>query len=290
MASYYSYHRSTPPPAPPTHRPHRLRILGTVVIIGMVGVMYYHSQKHKTGTVAAAPATSHAALSQNISADAISDIIHGDSDDDIGVAVENIATGKLNTYGDTTPFTAASTTKVLSAVAYYHLVEQGQLSLSTVLGAYPVSYQLELMVNDSDNDSWQLIDDAIGTAARVAYAQSIGLNYDADDNTLSAADMAKLLGQLYAGKLLNPQHTAQLLSYMQHTNNETMIPAAVPASLTVYHKYGELDTGELHDAAIISNGKTAYAVVIYTTGNSSVSTRTAIIKQLASAVISTYHI
>ena len=41
---------------------------------------------------------------------------------------------------------------------------------------------------------------------------------------------------------------------MQDTNYETLIPAAAPADVTVFHKYGLLD-GELHDAGILSQGR-----------------------------------
>lgn len=47
--------------------------------------------------------------------------------------------------------------------------------------------------------------------------------------------MAHLLAELSEGRLLNQEHTAQLLSYMQDTNYEDLIPAAVPAGVTVFH-------------------------------------------------------
>ena len=89
----------------------------------------------------------------------------------------------------------------------------------------------------------------------------------------------------YTGQLLSASHTAQLLSYMQHTNLETLIPAAVPADVVVFHKYGLLN-GNLHDASILVRGEKAYAFVVYTLGRdtSDMAARTRIIHQLTRAV------
>jgi beta-lactamase class A len=141
------------------------------------------------------------------------------------------------------------------------------------------------MVQDSDNDSWSLLMDAVGHSGLRAYAASIGVTYDPDVNTLSTADMAHILAQLYAGKLLDQEDTAQLLSYMQHTNDEDLIPAAVPDGVTVFHKYGLLDD-ELHDAAILTGGAGSYVLVVYTKGSnlSDVPERTAVIHDITRAV------
>lgn len=100
--------------------------------------------------------------------------------------------------------------------------------------------------------------------------------------------MARILGGLYSETLLEPGNTAQLLAYLQDTNYETLIPAALPTDITVFHKYGLLDQ-ELHDAGILAKGGHAYALVIYTKGNdlNSVSDRTEIIHQLTQAVTDT---
>lgn len=215
-------------------------------------------------------------------------IIAGDTSDTIGVAIEDIASGNVMTYGAATPFEVASTEKILSAVTYYHLVEKGVLSLDNQVGDYPASYQIQEMVNDSDNDSWDAINDALGGNNELQnYANSIGLQYGVDGNMMRPQDTATLLSKLYSGHLLNSEHTKQLLSYMQNTNDETLIPAVIPARLTVFHKYGELDdiddAGDsvLHDAAVVTDGTTAYAIVIYTSGSSSETTRTGIIQQIA---------
>ena len=72
---------------------------------------------------------------------------------------------------------------------------------------------------------------------------------------------------------------------MRDTNYETLIPAAVPAGVTVFHKYGLLG-GELHDAAILDKDGAAYAFVVYTKGEdlASVPERTEVIHELTAAV------
>ena len=98
-----------------------------------------------------------------------------------------------------------------------------------------------------------------------AYAATLGITYDPEQNLLAPTDMARLLEQLTTGKLLDADHTAELLGYMQHTNDEDLIPAAVSAGITVHHKYGVVE-GYVHDAALLSSGDRSYAVVIYTWG------------------------
>ena len=52
---------------------------------------------------------------------------------------------------------------------------------------------------------------------------------------------------------------------MQNTNFETLIPAAVPPGVGVFHKYGLL-FGNLHDASILVQGDRAFVFVVYTLG------------------------
>ena len=141
------------------------------------------------------------------------------------------------------------------------------------------------MIQQSDNDSWSLIMDAVGHAELTEYAASMGVDYDPETNTLTAADMARILAGLYSGDLLDGQDTAQLLGFMQDTNYEALIPAAVPTGVTVFHKYGLLG-GELHDAAILEKNGAAYAFVVYTKGEdlASVPERTDVIHELTAAV------
>ena len=214
----------------------------------------------------------------------INAVIQANSEYQVGVALLDLNTGALKQYGVEAPFEAASTAKVLTAVAYYEMVEAGQASLDDPMGDFTSGFQLREMIQDSDNDSWTLLASAVGNATLEADAAAIGVTYDSAGNTLTTAAMAQILGNLYGGKLLTPEHTQQLLSYMQNTNNEDLIPAALPAGVTVYHKYGLLD-GELHDAAILATPTHSVVLVIYTKSAdlTDVPQRTAMIHDITSA-------
>ncbi|MET4134737.1 serine hydrolase [Pseudarthrobacter sp. PvP090] len=238
---------------------------------------------------AALPATPAAeAIDAELDA-GINAIIDSHPEYQLGVALVDLSDGaasqKVHEYGVEEAFVAASTAKVLAAEAYYHLVETGEASLDDPLGAHTAEFQLQAMIQQSDNDSWSLIMDAVGHAELTDYAASIGVDYVPTSNTLTPAEMARILGGLYDGTLLEPDNTAQLLAYMQDTNYETLIPAAVPPGITVFHKYGLLG-GELHDAGILAKDGRAYALVIYTKGDdlSSVPERTEVIHQVTAAV------
>ncbi|WP_307033923.1 serine hydrolase [Arthrobacter sp. B3I4] len=218
----------------------------------------------------------------------INGIIDASPEYRIGVALVDLSGGsdaEVHRYGSEDPFVAASTAKVLAAEAFYHQVDIGAASLDEQLGDYSAAFQLQAMIQQSDNDSWALIMDAVGHAELTDYAASLGVQYSPESNALTPSDMARILAGLYRGTLLEARDAAQLLSAMQDTNDETLIPAAVPAGVTVFHKYGALD-GELHDAAILAKDGQAYALVVYTSGDdlSSAPERTDIIHRIAAAV------
>jgi beta-lactamase class A len=204
----------------------------------------------------------------------------------LGVAVIDMSDGVLHTYGVQGKFVAASTGKILAAAAYYHYAELGLLSLSAPMGRYTAAFQLQQMIQQSNNDSWALILGAIGNQRIHDYAAALGISYDRPFNELSPAETARLLHLLYTGQLINGAHANQLLSYMQNTNYETLIPAAVPPGITVFHKYGLL-YGYLHDASILVQGRRAYAFVVYTLGASyaDIPQRTEVIHEITLAVV-----
>ncbi|MHC6593189.1 serine hydrolase [Arthrobacter sp. C152] len=266
-------HRDVPPPAPgplpgarqAAQRLALLFIAVVLVIAGTITLAVVRSEPRTGGAVPAQPAVpaspvAAAPASLQASVDSILD----EADEyRIGLALADINGGAERTFGDQETFTAASTAKILTAAAYYHLVENGEASLDEPLGDYDAAFQLKAMVNDSNNDSWLLLMDAVGYPRLIDYAKSIGVTYDPEQNLLTAADMALVLKKLYAGELLNADNTEQLLSYMQDTNNEDLIPAGSKAGVEVHHKYGEL-SGELHDAALLTYRGSTFALVIYT--------------------------
>ncbi|HUC87022.1 MAG TPA: serine hydrolase [Candidatus Saccharimonadales bacterium] len=186
----------------------------------------------------------------------------------VGVSVINLSSGKQNNFGSTQPITAASTTKLVTALDFLHQVEGGTYKLSGPLDNETAGWQLQQLINQSNDDSWQDFITLMGGQQIQDYAHQIGLNsFTFNGNTIAPSDDAKMLAALYQGKLLNASDTQLLLSYMQHTNDEQLIPAALPSSATVWHKYGELlePTGNfVHDTAIIKNNGHTFVLSIYT--------------------------
>jgi beta-lactamase class A len=184
-------------------------------------------------------------------------------------------------------FTGASTTKVLIACLLLNQVEAGKYNLDKSLNGATLKQLLQKMINQSDNDAWTALMNFIGFQYQQPYAQSIGIySYDVVNNRIDPNDMALLLEQLYAGKLLNPQDTSLLLSYMQHTNNDDLIPPAVPNGVKIYHKYGSFNN-DLHDAAIIDNGKNPFILTIYSStgsGTLSYTQRVGVFHKIVTAV------
>ncbi len=242
----------------------------------------------KTDAAAPASAASGSAGSTGGLDAVINGVLADNSQYQVGIALLDPESGSLHSYGVDEPFEAASTAKVLTAVSYYKLVEAGQASLDDSMGEYTAGFQIREMIQDSDNDSWSLLVNAVGLSALREDAAAMGVAYNSAENTLTPAGMAQILANLYSGKLLNQEHTQQLLSYMQNTNDEDLIPAALPAGVAVFHKYGLLD-GELHDAAILATPTHSVVLVIYTKGAdiTDVPERTAMIHEITAAVART---
>jgi beta-lactamase class A len=246
----------------------RLALLFTAVALVIVAIVVFAVVKSgplngATDPVPAALPEAPVAVAPDSLQDRIQSVLDENPDYRIGLAMADISGDAALTFGDQEAFTAASTAKIITAAAFYHLVENGEASLDDPLGDYDAAFQLEAMVNQSNNDSWLLLMDAVGYPQLTEYAASIGVAYDPEENLLTPAEMALVLKQLYAGDLLNPENTAQLLGYMQDTNNEELIPAGSQAGVEVFHKFGEIG-GELHDAAVLAYRGSTFVLVIYT--------------------------
>lgn len=182
------------------------------------------------------------------------------------ISVINLNNGKKYHVGTAEPFTAASTTKVISGICYLRRVEMGYASLEGKLGSSTGEFQLKQMINRSNNISWDLINKKIGYSNLRSCAREIGAgSYNFYNNTVTPDDMSYILSRLSNNELLTKTNTDLLLSYMQNTNEERMIPASTPEGYIVYHKYG-IFGGNLHDIGIIDGRGEKYAIAIYTDG------------------------
>jgi beta-lactamase class A len=185
----------------------------------------------------------------------------------ISVAFIDLDNDTIMNIGESQAFKGASTTKLITAIYFLHQVELGNASLNEMIGVQTAKWQLQQMIQQSNNDSWALLNHNLGYQNLNNYAHQIGLSsFDFDTNNIPASDEVLLLQELYNGQLLNQTHTDLLLSFMQDTNNEDLIPAALPSETTVYHKYGILDNN-VHDVAIIKHNNKSFAIAIFTNSN-----------------------
>ncbi|HUC89775.1 MAG TPA: serine hydrolase [Patescibacteria group bacterium] len=220
-------------------------------------------------------------------------IIASNSDISTAVSLIDLDSGQqINAGLNDTVFRGASTTKVLTAAAYLHSVEQGGATLDQYIDGDTANNLIQRMIENSDNDAWYALNDYLGYDTLQSYGTALGMtNWTAYPNTLTAADEATLLAKLYQGKLLNASNTKLLLSYMENSDNQDLIAAALPSSATLYHKYGELE-GELHDAAIIKYNGHTFALVIFTNNEQEslddYTSSASYIQELTAAVINTY--
>lgn len=194
----------------------------------------------------------------------INEVIAANPNLQIGVSFVNLNPGTKQQFGVPEAYDAASTAKLLSAIAFLDRVESGSAQLSTPINGLPANEQLKLLITESDNAAWRGINGYLGHDHLLTYAQTIGLqNYNPTINLLTTDDVALLLQKFYLRKLLTVEHTDLLLSYMQKANRNDYIVSFVPPEARVYHKAGWLND-RAHDAAIIDNGKNPYVLVIFT--------------------------
>lgn len=270
MNQYASYR---PAPAPKKRLPGPLRGAGALLVIVslvMVGLHLFGdnrlslitSDRQKVSATTISPLVL-SAIQESQMATAINSAINADRQMDIGVAIQDLNNGKLYAYGLTNPFIAASVGKLITANLYLHDVEMGKYSLSKHLSYGTAKYELQQMIEQSDNQAWEDFNTLLTHTNLKTYAASIGIsNYDPHQNTLTSGDIALLLGKFYKGQLLNQGDTALLLSYMHQANETAYIVASVPPGVKVYHKAGWLDD-RVNDAAVIDNGRHPYVLVIF---------------------------
>ncbi len=210
---------------------------------------------------------------------------------DTSVSVIDLNSGTLIQTGDSYPFIAASTTKLMTTLLYLNNIEVGQASLTDQIGTFTAGEQLKLAINQSDNAAWQELNNHLGKDSLAAYAKVQGIeSYDPARNTITSNDMARLMAKLYNHELLNKEHTKLLLSWMQNTSDERFIPAGLPQGITSYHKAGYLND-RVHDVAIIDNGSAPFVLVVYSksyTNNYDFGVGQKLFKQVATQAVTTF--
>ena len=192
----------------------------------------------------------------------IQEIMDENSDLDIAVSFYDLKNNNsFNINGDT-PFTAASTTKLIAAGALIKEIEEGKRSYKDPLNGLTTKNQLWYLLNQSNNDSWDAINEEVPFATQEAFAKSLGINtFDSSKNTIAANSLTLFMVKLAQGKILNPENTTLFLDYITKTNDETFLPQGLSSDLLVCHKYG-IYNGNAHDTGIIKGQNSWYVLTI----------------------------
>jgi beta-lactamase class A len=279
-------------PTPKSQKFYSSKLIVTLLLIGSLLGLYFFQAKHTQAIEHKAQIAEAAQKAQNRQSFIleVQKIIDKNPNVDISVSAADLTNASSVKVGKSGAMDAASCGKVLTAALFLHDVEKGSESLSDKLGGYTARYQLQQLIQQSDDNAWLLLNDELGHAALDAYAQSLGLNsYDPDTNFIKSADMTALLQKLYSGRLLNQAHTKLLLTFMQNTNYEDFISQALPQNYQLYHKVGFVD-GEINDAAIITGGRSKIVISIFTNNPKSsdgtdTAERAALIQNITKAAI-----
>lgn len=161
-------------------------------------------------------------------------------------------------------FPGASVMKVLVGTSFLRGVDQGIYKLSQPLGSATADYQLQQMVNQSNNYSWDFFNNLLGFSLEQQTVTNLGINGIAvNQNKMSTRGTEELLLKLYNGQALTTASRDKLFGYMQNTEDENRISTAIPSGVTFYHKTGYY-LGAINDAAIVIHPKNPFILVIFT--------------------------
>jgi hypothetical protein len=159
----------------------------------------------------------------------------------VGVAVLNMRSGELFTFGETQVFPAYSTIKVPIMLTLLHQVDLQQRAITQ-----EEDDLIRAMIQESDNTAADILYARVGGAASVdSYLRSIGMTDTMmGSNWLismtTAQDMTRLMAQLGNCTILPPYLCTYALTVMRHVTSSQQwgVSAGVPKSGSVALKNG----------------------------------------------------
>lgn len=188
----------------------------------------------------------------------------------ISLAIHDLKNNEYFGLNDTEIQHAASVSKILTATYAFAQVEKGKTTLNEPMGAYVIETQIQYLINQSSQDSWDLLDAKFKPDDQNVYAKSLGLpstDVRRGKNLMSAKDVSILLQKLADGEVLTQTHRDKLFSYMKKTESEDFFsPAFKLQNVSFYHKTGKY-LGEGHDAAIVNHQTNPFVLVLFTNNN-----------------------
>ncbi len=216
----------------------------------------------------------------------------------ISYYIEDLQTGRTIVWNENQPLPAASIIKLPIAVSVFEQELAGKLQLDAEVVLKPtdkaagsgvlkrtrsgtkltVANLLELMLQRSDNTATNILTDLLGLEEINGSCQRQGLTatcmprYIMDltsrdnkiENYTSATDMGRLLKSLYAGQILDPPTSAQLLEILKGQHVRDRLPRYLPQDVVVAHKTG-LMKDACHDVGILYGRNHDYVIAVLTT-------------------------
>jgi beta-lactamase class A len=214
----------------------------------------------------------------------------------VGIMVEDLATGYSSSVNAAVAMPAASTIKIPVMVEVFKRLEAGDFDLNRQVtlsegdrdwgwgdladapagSRYTVERLLELMITESDNTATNMLIRLVGRSAINREMLALGLrqtslgDYIRSDGPIryelrsSARDMVMLLSSMARLQLIDEWSSREMIGILTGQHHNGLIPAVLPAGTTIAHKTGELhDT--LDDVGIVYLSAEPYAIAVMAT-------------------------
>jgi beta-lactamase class A len=216
----------------------------------------------------------------------------------MGVAIEDLTTGNHIFLHADQVFAQASSIKIAVLVELYRQAQQGKLKLTDLYtvqasdlvpdsdimgGLTPGVTRVTLrdlatmMVAVSDNSATNVLIDRVGMDKVIAMLDSLNLPHtrlrrkmmdleaakQGRENISTPREMMTLLEDIYQGKVLNKEMTADFFKLLS-TNKSSWIPRDLPADVKIANKPGALE-GVRNDSGIVFVEGRPYVICVMTT-------------------------
>lgn len=216
----------------------------------------------------------------------------------MGVAIEDLTTGNHIFLHADEVFAQASSIKITVLAELYRQAQQGKLKLTDLYtvqasdlvpdsdimgGLTPGVTRITLrdlatmMVAVSDNSATNVLIDRVGMDKVIAMLDSLNLPHTrlrrkmmdleaaqhGRENISTPREMMTLLEDIYQGKVLNKEMTADFFKLLS-TNKSSWIPRDLPAGVKIANKPGALE-GVRNDSGIVFVEGRPYVICVMTT-------------------------
>lgn len=215
----------------------------------------------------------------------------------MGVAIEDLTTGNQFFLHENEVFAQASSIKITVLANLYLQAQQSKLKLTDLYtvqssdlvadsdimgGLTPGVTRITLrdlatmMVAVSDNSATNVLVDRVGMANVNAMLDSLGLSHtrlrrkmmdveaakQGRENISTPREMMTLLEDIYRGKLLDKESTAEFFKVLS-TNKDSWIPRDLPAGLKIANKPGSLEAVRNDSGIVFLEGR-PYVICVMT--------------------------